>query len=106
MECEYIAQEQIAFSTNRSQRNTGQIEKSLQKLGSALKVSKSSDSPSGLALSETMRSQIRGLSQAQSNMQDGLSLLESADEGLNNVNGLLQRARRTFRNGCEWYIDG
>src|SRR5690606_9978801 len=48
---------------------------------------------SGLAVSETMRAQIRGLSQAQRNMQDGLSVLQAADEGLNHVNGLLQRAR-------------
>ena len=88
-----LSQEHIAFSTNRSQRNTSQIEKSLVKLGSGLKIAKGSDNASGLSISETMRAQIRGISRAQSNMQDGLSVLEASNEGLNNVNGLLQRAR-------------
>jgi len=87
------SQEQIAFSTSRSQRNATGIEKSLQKLSSGLKIAKGSDNASGLAISETMRTQIKGLSQAQRNMQDGLSLLESTNEGLNNVNNLLQRSR-------------
>lgn len=87
------SQEQIAFSTNRSQRNATGIEKSLQKLSSGLKIAKGSDNAAGLAISETMRTQVRGLSQAQRNMQDGLSLLESVNEGLNNVSSLLQRSR-------------
>lgn len=88
-----LSQEHISFSTNRYQRNASQIEKSLHKLGSGLKIAKGSDNASGLSISETMRAQIRGISRAQSNMLDGLSVLESANEGLNNVNGLLQRAR-------------
>ena len=88
-----LSQEQISFSTNRSQRNASQIEKSLVKLGSGTKIAKGSDNASGLSISETMRAQIRGISRAQSNMQDGLSVLEASNEGLNNVNGLLQRAR-------------
>lgn len=86
-------QEQISFSVNRYQNNSKQIEKSLKQLSTGLKISTSSDNASGLSISETMRAQIRGISQAQRNMQDGLSLLESANEGLNNVNGLLQRVR-------------
>lgn len=86
-------QDQIAFSVNRYQKNTNQIEKSLQKLSSGLKIATGSDNASGVSLSETMRAQIRGISQAQSNMQDGLSVLEAANEGLNNVNGLLQNIR-------------
>ncbi|MFC5588770.1 flagellin [Sporosarcina soli] len=87
------SQEQIAFSANRAKRNANQIEKSIQKLASGLKIAKGSDNAAGLAISETMRAQVRGLSQAQRNMQDGLSVLEASNEGLNNVNGLLQRAR-------------
>jgi len=87
------SQETIALTTNRSKRNASEIESSLQKLGSGLKVAKGSENASGLAISETMKAQIRGLSQAQSNMTDGLSVLESINEGMNNVNGLLQRAR-------------
>lgn len=87
------SQEAIAFQTNRSRLNATQMETSLQKLGSGVKVAKGSDNASGLAISETMRGQIRGLSQAQRNMTDGLSVLESINEGMTNVNELLQRAR-------------
>ena len=86
-------QDQISFSVNRYQKNTNQIEKSLQKLSSGLKIATAQDNASGVSISETMRAQIRGISQAQSNMQDGLSVLEAANEGLNNVNGLLQNIR-------------
>lgn len=86
-------QELISFSKNRYSLNNKQIEKSLRQLSTGVKIATSSDNASGLSISETMRAQIRGISQAQSNMQDGLSLLESANEGLNNVNSLLQRAR-------------
>ncbi|MFC5604099.1 flagellin [Sporosarcina koreensis] len=88
-----LSGEHIAVSANRSMRNAGQIEKSLLKLGTGTKIAKGSDNASGLSISETMRAQIRGISRAQSNMQDGLSVLEASNEGLNNVNGLLQRAR-------------
>ena len=88
-----LSSEHIAISANRSARNAGQIEKSLLKLGSGTKIMKGSDNAAGLSISETMRAQIRGISRAQSNMQDGLSLLEASNEGLNNVNDLLQRAR-------------
>ncbi|MGG3799038.1 flagellin [Metabacillus fastidiosus] len=85
-------QPSIAFSMNRYQRNEWKMEKTIEKLGTGLNIRRASDDPTGLALSETMRTQIRGLSQAQRNMQDGLSMLQAANEGLNNVNALLQRA--------------
>lgn len=85
--------DQITFSVNRYQKNSVQIQKSLKHLSTGKKIATSQDNASGLTISETMRAQIRGISRAQSNMQDGLSLLESANEGLNNVNGLMQRAR-------------
>lgn len=83
----------ITFSMNRYQRNETQVEKTLDKLASGLNIRRASDNAAGLSVSETFRAQVRGLSQAQRNMQDGLSVLSAADEGLNNVNGLLQRAR-------------
>ncbi|AXH98408.1 flagellin [Sporosarcina sp. PTS2304] len=85
--------ENIAFSTNRTQRNATDMEKTLMKLSTGSKVATASQSASGLAISETMRAQIKGLSQAQRNMQDGLSVLELSNEGLNNINDLLQRGR-------------
>ncbi|WP_232329767.1 flagellin N-terminal helical domain-containing protein [Sporosarcina sp. P37] len=69
------------------------MEKTLMKLSTGSKVEKGSQNASGLAISETMRAQIKGLSQAQRNMQDGLSVLEVSNEGLNNINNLLQRGR-------------
>ncbi|MBO1511727.1 flagellin [Metabacillus bambusae] len=86
-------QSAIAFSVNRYQRNETKMEKTIDKLATGLNIRRASDNAAGLAVSETMRAQIRGLSQAQRNMQDGLSVLSAANEGLNNVNGLLQRAR-------------
>lgn len=86
-------QSMIAFSMNRYQRNNTQMEKTLGKLSTGLDIRSAADNPAGQAISETMRAQVRGLSQAQRNMQDGLSVLSAADEGLNFVNGLLQRAR-------------
>lgn len=83
----------ITFSMNRYQRNETKIEKTLDKLASGLNIRRAGDNAAGLAVSETFRAQVRGLSQAQRNMQDGLSVLSAADEGLNNVNSLLQRAR-------------
>ena len=85
--------ENIALSSNRMQRNATDMEKTLAKLSSGSKVEKGSQNASGMAISETMRAQIKGLSQAQRNMQDGLSVLEVSNEGLNNINDLLQRGR-------------
>ena len=87
------SQEHIQMAANRGIRNDKAIEKSLRHLGSGLRIETSADDAAGTALSATMKAQIRGISQAQRNMQDGLSVLESANEGMNNVNGLLQRAR-------------
>ncbi|MDQ0214909.1 flagellin [Oikeobacillus pervagus] len=86
-------QTMIAYSVNRYQRNDKMIGKSIEKLSSGIKINRANDNASGLAISETMRAQMRGISQAQRNMQDGLSVLQAADEGLSHVNGLLQRAR-------------
>lgn len=86
-------QAMVSFSVTRYQKNEKLMEKSMNKLGTGLAISTASDNAAGLAVSETMRAQVRGLSQAQRNMQDGLSVLQAANEGLNNVNGLLQRGR-------------
>lgn len=69
------------------------MEKTLNKLSTGSKVEKSGLNASSLAISQTMRAQINGLAQAQRNMQDGLSVLEVSNEGLNNINDLLQRGR-------------
>ncbi|MFB5085871.1 flagellin [Psychrobacillus sp. PGGUH221] len=83
----------IAFSTNRYQKNDNAITKTLEKLSGGDKLTRAADNASGLSISETMRGQIRGLSRAQLNMQDGLSVLESTDAGLQHVSSVLQRMR-------------
>jgi flagellin len=86
-------QSMIAFSTYRYQRNVTSLTKTLDKLSSGLRIYRASDDAAGLSISETLRAQIRGLAQSQRNMQDGLSALKAAEEGLMNVNNLLQRIR-------------
>lgn len=82
-----------AFSKIRHERNNTEATKALEKLSTGIRINKAADDASGSALTETMKAQIRGLSQAQRNMQDGYSVLEVTDEGLQHVTKLLQRAR-------------
>ncbi|QPA30686.1 flagellin N-terminal helical domain-containing protein [Thermaerobacillus caldiproteolyticus] len=86
-------QSMISFSIHRYQRNVTSLTKTLDKLSSGLRIYRASDDAAGLSISETLRAQIRGLAQSQRNMQDGLSVLKAAEEGLMNVNNLLQRIR-------------
>ncbi|WP_238941934.1 flagellinolysin [Bacillus sp. REN10] len=67
--------------------------KTMEKLSSGLRINRAGDDAAGLAISEKMRGQIRGLAQEQRNMQDGISLLQTAEGGLNEVHALLQRGR-------------
>lgn len=83
----------IAFSTNRYQKNQTSITKTLEKLSGGDKLIRAASNASGLSISESMRGQIRGLAKAQLNMQDGLSVLEVTDAGLQHVSGVLQRMR-------------
>ncbi len=86
-------QASIAFSINRYQKNENSMTKTLEKLSGSNSLTRASENASGLSISETMRSQIRGLAQAQRNIQDGISVLESTDGGLQHVSGVLQRIR-------------
>ena len=83
----------IAISTNRYNNNDTAISKTLKKLSGGDKLTTASENASGLSISETMRGQIRGLAQAQQNMQDGISVLEATDAGLQHVSSVLQRIR-------------
>lgn len=62
-------------------------------LSSGYKINRSSDNAAGLSISEKMRAQIRGLSQASRNAQDGISLIETAEGALGEVHNILQRMR-------------
>ena len=66
---------------------------SLEKLSSGLRINRAADDAAGLAISEKMRSQIRGLDQAVRNAQDGISLIQTAEGALNETHSILQRMR-------------
>ncbi|WP_379157249.1 flagellin [Paenibacillus sp. sgz5001063] len=80
----YNTQRQLA--TN----NTAQS-KSLEKLSSGLRINRAADDAAGLAISEKMRNQIRGLEQASRNSLDGISLIQTAEGALNETHAMLQR---------------
>ena len=65
--------------------------KSTEKLSSGYKVNRAADDAAGLAISEKMRRQIRGLTQASANAQDGVSMVQTAEGALNEVHDMLQR---------------
>lgn len=67
--------------------------KSMEKLSSGLRINKAGDDAAGLAISEKMRGQIRGLDMASKNAQDGISLLQTAEGALNETHDILQRMR-------------
>lgn len=67
--------------------------KSLEKLSSGLRINRAGDDAAGLAISEKMRGQISGLNQASRNAQDGISLIQTAEGGLNETHSILQRMR-------------
>ena len=65
--------------------------KSTEKLSSGYKINRAADDAAGLSISEKMRKQIRGLTQASSNAQDGISAVQTAEGALNEVQDMLQR---------------
>ena len=73
--------------------NTANTSKSLEKLSSGLRINRAGDDAAGLAISEKMRSQIRGLDQASRNAQDGISLLQTGEGALAETHSMLQRVR-------------
>jgi flagellin len=67
--------------------------KSLEKLSSGYRINRAGDDAAGLAISEKMRGQIRGLNQAERNAQDAISLIQTAEGALNETHSILQRMR-------------
>ena len=70
---------------------TGIQQKSSEKLSSGYKINRAADDAAGLAISEKMRRQVRGLTQASANAQDGISAVQTAEGALNEVHDMLQR---------------
>lgn len=73
--------------------NNNSVAKNLEKLSSGYKINRAGDDAAGLAISEKMRSQIRGLDQATNNANDGISLVQTAEGALNETHSILQRMK-------------
>ncbi|MFE4201365.1 flagellin N-terminal helical domain-containing protein [Aneurinibacillus aneurinilyticus] len=73
--------------------NNANMAKSTEKLSSGLRINRAGDDAAGLAISEKMRGQIRGLDQASRNSQDGISMIQTAEGALNETHSILQRMR-------------
>jgi flagellin len=78
---------------NKLVLNNQGMSKALEKLSSGLRINRAADDAAGLAISEKMRSQIRGLDQASRNAQDGISFIQTAEGALNETHAILQRMR-------------
>ncbi len=80
-------------ANNKMNMNVSGTKKATEKLSSGYQINRAGDNAAGLAISEKMRSQIRGLSQATKNANDGISLIQTAEGGLNETHSILQRMR-------------
>ena len=92
-----------AMNAHRNLSNTSaKIATSMERLSSGFRINRASDDAAGLAISERMRGQIGGLGQAQRNIQDGVSLVQTAEGNLDEVHSMLQRVRELavqYKNG-------
>ena len=89
-----IAHNIMALNTWRNLNQTNQVlSKTLERLSSGLRINRAADDAAGLAISEKMRAQIRGLQMAQKNAQDAISLIQTAEGALNESHAILQRMR-------------
>jgi flagellin len=75
------------------QQTNANISKAMERLSSGLRINRAGDDAAGLAVSEVMRSQIRGMQVATRNSQDGISLVQVADGAIGSVTDMLQRVR-------------
>lgn len=83
-----------ALNTHRNMTlNNAAAGKNMEKLSSGLRINRAADDAAGLAVSEKMRGQIRGLEQAQKNVQDGVSFVQTAEGAMNEVSAMLTRMK-------------
>jgi flagellin len=83
-----------AFGAHRNlQATSGALSKSMERLSSGYRINRGADDAAGLGISEKMRGQIKGLGQAQRNIGDGVSLVQTAEANLDEVHSMLQRIR-------------
>jgi flagellin len=81
------------FAHRQLKFNNWDVDKNIQKLASGLRITKAGDDASGLAVSEKMRAQIRGLNRAAQNAEDGISFIQTSEGYLQNSQDILQRIR-------------
>jgi len=83
-----------AFGAHRNlQMTSSAISKSMERLSSGYRINRGADDAAGLGISEKMRGQIKGLAQAQRNIGDGVSMVQTAEANLDEVHSMLQRVR-------------
>ncbi|MEE3807576.1 MULTISPECIES: flagellin N-terminal helical domain-containing protein [Lysinibacillus] len=78
---------------NNMNRHQSAMSKAMLRISSGYRINSAADDPAGLAISEKMRSQIRGLNMAAKNIQDGISLVQTAEGALNETHAMIQRMR-------------
>ncbi len=84
----------LSINSHRALKLTGTDQsKAVEKLSSGLRINRAADDAAGLAISEKMRGQIRGLNQASRNAQDGISMIQTAEGALTETHAMLQRMR-------------
>lgn len=83
----------FSSALNALKQNESAMEKAMKRLSTGLRISSAADDPSGLAISERMRAQIRGLKQAQNNVQDAVSFLQTGEGALQQTTDILHRMR-------------
>jgi flagellin len=92
-----------ALTASRHLKATSEkLSTSMEKLSSGYRINRGADDAAGLGISESMRSQIRGLGMAQRNIQDGVSMVQTAEGNLDEVHSMLQRMRELavqYKNG-------
>jgi flagellin len=92
-----------AFNAHRNLSMTeGSLARSMERLSSGFRINRAADDAAGLAISERLRGQINGLEQAQRNVQDAVSLVQTAEGSLTEVHAMLQRVRELavqYKNG-------
>ena len=89
-------------------RTEGQLSKAMEKLSSGLRINRAADDAAGLAISEKMRAQIAGTSQAQRNTMDAISLVQTAEGAIAEIHSILQRVRELavqYANGTMSSLD-
>jgi flagellin len=94
-----------------AQRNLGinnaSLNKSLERLSSGLRINRAADDAAGLAISETLKAQVRGMHQAVANSQDSINLIQTAEGGLSETTNILQRVRELAIQGAnDTYTQG